>query len=141
MRAALALFVVASVAVVGCGRPKNGTGPVLANKTDLVYALSNDPPSLDPGTVQDVDAMSLLQEVYEGLVAYDTNNKLAPVLAEKWAVSPDGKTYTFTLKDAKFHDGKPVTAEAFVRTIERNLDPKQLAAFETLRRVHAQAAG
>ena len=49
----------------------------------------------------------------------DENNEIAPYLAESWTISPDGKTYTFNLaKNAKFHDGNPVTSEDLAFSIE-----------------------
>lgn len=56
------------------------------------------------------------------LVQYDSQLNLIPCLAEKWDISPDGKSVTFYLvKDAKWHDGKPVTAEDVKFTFEYKL--------------------
>lgn len=61
---------------------------------------------------------------YAGLMGYDANGELTPVLAERYTVSEDGKTYTFTLRaDVKFTDGTPVTATDVVFTIEKAQDP------------------
>jgi peptide/nickel transport system substrate-binding protein len=58
--------------------------------------------------------------VYDTLLAVDANNKIQPQMAEKWSVSPDGKTYTFTLREGlKWHDGTPVTADDCVASIQR----------------------
>jgi peptide/nickel transport system substrate-binding protein len=58
--------------------------------------------------------------VYDTLLAVDANNKIQPQMAEKWTVSPDGKTYTFTLREGlKWHDGTPVTADDCVASIQR----------------------
>lgn len=52
-----------------------------------------------------------MMSMYNGLVRknlVDGLRTIVPELAEKWTVSPDGKTYTFTLRDGvKFHDGRP----------------------------------
>lgn len=58
------------------------------------------------------------------LVRYcDTSlSKLCGDLAEKWEAAPDGKAVTFTLRDAKWHDGTPVTADDVEFTLRRNLD-------------------
>ncbi|MPT41142.1 MAG: hypothetical protein E2603_22345, partial [Achromobacter sp.] len=54
------------------------------------------------------------------LLATDADNKIQPQMLEKWEVSPDGKTYTMTLRDGqKWHDGKPVTSEDCVASIKR----------------------
>jgi peptide/nickel transport system substrate-binding protein len=57
--------------------------------------------------------------VYDTLLAQDANHKVQPQMAS-WAVSPDGKTYTFTLRDGlKWHDETPVTAADCVASVER----------------------
>ncbi|MBM4329710.1 MAG: ABC transporter substrate-binding protein [Deltaproteobacteria bacterium] len=58
--------------------------------------------------------------IYDTLVATDANEKIQPQMAEKWVVSADGKTYTFTLRSGlKWHDGLPVKAEDCVASIKR----------------------
>lgn len=62
--------------------------------------------------------------VYAGLMGRDETGALIPVLAESYTVSPDGRTYTFTLRDdVTFSDGTAVTADDVVYTIERAKDP------------------
>ncbi|MDL1897594.1 hypothetical protein FBQ82_15120, partial [Anaerolineae bacterium CFX7] len=71
-----------------------------------------DPPTLDPANTSDVESATYIVEIFSGLVGFNKDLKIVPDLAEKWDVSNDGKTYTFTLRqDAKFHDGRPVTAQ------------------------------
>lgn len=63
---------------------------------------------------------ALLYNVYEGLVKLDGSGEIVPLLAEKWAVSSDQKTYTFTLrKGVTFSNGAPFTAKDAVFSIER----------------------
>ncbi|CAN5724077.1 ABC transporter substrate-binding protein [soil metagenome] len=58
--------------------------------------------------------------IYDTLLAMDANYKVQPQMAEKWTVSPDGKTYTFTLRNGlKWHDGAPVKADDCVSSIKR----------------------
>lgn len=58
--------------------------------------------------------------IYDTLLGLDATHKVQPQMAEKWEVSPDGKTYTFTLRDGlKWHDGAPVRAEDCVASIKR----------------------
>ncbi|MBI5841522.1 MAG: peptide ABC transporter substrate-binding protein [Chloroflexi bacterium] len=62
--------------------------------------------------------------VYSGLVSFDPNLNLIPDLAETWEVSGDGTVYTFHLRqNAKFHDGRAVTAQDFIYSWERAADP------------------
>jgi len=58
------------------------------------------------------------------LVTITPDIVIAPDLAEDWDISPDGKVFTFRLRqDAKFHDGRPVVAEDFRWSLERAADP------------------
>ncbi|HEX2697135.1 MAG TPA: peptide ABC transporter substrate-binding protein [Anaerolineales bacterium] len=62
--------------------------------------------------------------VFSGLVAFDPQLNLIPDLAENWQVSPDGTVYTFYIrKNAKFHDGRSVTAQDVIYSWERAADP------------------
>jgi peptide/nickel transport system substrate-binding protein len=66
----------------------------------------------------------LVALVYAGLMGEDGGGNLIPVLAESYAVSEDGKNYTFVLRaDAVFSDGSPVTADDVVFTVEKAQDP------------------
>lgn len=69
----------------------------------------------------DKDIVSL---VYAGLMKVESDGSLVPELAKSYAVSDDGKTYTFTLRDgATFHDGALVTADDVEFTIRKAVDP------------------
>jgi peptide/nickel transport system substrate-binding protein len=80
------------------------------------------PGRLDPSKAQDYAASVLLMNAYDTLVEAKPGGGVMPALAEKWEISPDGKTYTFTLRpDVKFHQGGVVTAEDVLFTLERTL--------------------
>lgn len=58
--------------------------------------------------------------IYDTLLATDEENNVRPQMLEKWTVSDDGKTYTFTLRDGlKWHDGQPVTAADCLASVKR----------------------
>lgn len=83
-----------------------------------------DPPTLDPAIAQDSTSAEIIVEVYSGLVTIDKDLKVVPDLADSWTVSDDKKTYTFKIKsDAKFQDGRAVTAQDFKYSLERAADP------------------
>ena len=83
-----------------------------------------DPPTLDPHLTSDVYASTIVVEVFSGLVTIDTDLSLQPDIAERWEISEDGMVYTFFLrKNAKFHDGKPITAQDFVWSLNRAASP------------------
>lgn len=84
----------------------------------------SDPGSLDPQQVQENTAAQIVIDLFEGLIWLDENGQVQPAQAEKWTVSDEGKTYTFTLRDTKWSDGEAVKAQDFVLGWQRAVDPK-----------------
>ncbi len=81
---------------------------------------SNNPRDYDPATTHG----SGDKLAFSGLVAFDPRLNLVPDLAESWKVSPDGMTYTFQIRqNARFQDGRPVTAQDVIYSWERAADP------------------
>ncbi|MBI4283348.1 MAG: peptide ABC transporter substrate-binding protein [Chloroflexi bacterium] len=120
----LSVTLILALVVSGCA----GQGARSEAKGGELVRLWNDPTTLDPHLASDVSAGQIVVEVFGGLVTLDRNLKVVPDLAEKWTVSADGKTYTFSLRrDTKFHNGKPVTARDFKWSLERAADPKLLS--------------
>lgn len=79
---------------------------------------------LDPAR-QTGSAAGLIGLLYSGLVRLTPELGVEPDLAESWAISEDGRVYTFTLRDdLKFRSGKPITAADFVYSLERATDPE-----------------
>ncbi|HEX5418304.1 MAG TPA: peptide ABC transporter substrate-binding protein [Chloroflexota bacterium] len=84
----------------------------------------DEPRALDPALAEDSTTWSYLIQVYSGLVRLDDNLQIQPDLASSWEISPDEKTYTFHLRtDAKFANGKPITAADLAYSLNRTLDP------------------
>lgn len=84
-----------------------------------------DPATLDPAMVGDVNSAEYLYEIYSGLVSVADDLAVIPDLAERWEVDPSGRVYTFTLRsDARFHDGRPVTAQDVVYSLQRACSPE-----------------
>ncbi len=105
--------------------PTLGDAPATAGEGGVFRRLWNEPPTLDPHQVGDVDSAGVLVEVFSGLVTLNTDLQVEADLAERWDVSDDGMTYTFFLRsNAKFHDGKQVTAQDVKYSLERALDPE-----------------
>jgi peptide/nickel transport system substrate-binding protein len=77
----------------------------------VVVALGAEPMLINPGvTTNDPDVYTGCM-VYEGLVRINNKFDVEPALAKSWKISDDGLTYTFSLQDAKWSDGKPVTSD------------------------------
>jgi len=94
----------------------------------LVVGMSQDLPGLDPHPSTSTITYQVLSLVYQGLVDFDRDLKIRPVLAESWKVSPNGKEWTFALrKGVKFHNGRPLTAGDVKFSLDRILDPKTAA--------------
>ncbi|MFT6556352.1 ABC transporter substrate-binding protein [Sneathiella sp.] len=100
----------------------------------LVVAGRQPVDTLDPSIKYNASIRMMQQALYDGLVKYEgTPPRVVPWLAESWDVSEDGKSWTFNLaKNAKFHNGDPVTAEAvafsFKRTMQINKGPSWMLA-------------
>ena len=86
--------------------------------------LGPEPPTLDPHLAGDTYSSLYIMEVFGGLVTIDRQLEIVGDLAKDWDISNGGKTYTFHLReDAKFHDGRPVTAQDFKWSLDRIADP------------------
>lgn len=90
----------------------------------VLRIVGSEPVTLDPALVEDIYSAEYVTKIFSGLVTLDENMDIAPDLAEKWEVSDEGTVYTFYLrKNARFHNGKPVTAEDVKYSLERACDP------------------
>ena len=78
--------------------------------------------SMDPGEVFEISAGEIMGNSYDRLMRFDVNDpsKLVGDIAKSWAVSADGKTYTFQIKPGlKFASGNALTAEDVVYSLQR----------------------
>ena len=91
----------------------------------IIVAVPDEPPSLDPTTNASAAIDQILNHnVYEGLVRVSPTGGIEPALAESFETAPDGKTYTFHLRQGvSFHNGDSFTAGDVVATFKRNADP------------------
>ncbi len=97
--------------LAGCG------GKPAASPQQIVIGENADLGGYDPGTTMSPFIRCL---VFNSLVELDADFKLVPALAERWTMSPDGKTWTFTLRQGvKFHDGSPLTAAVVKQNLDR----------------------
>lgn len=92
----------------------------------LTVRLSLEPSNLDIRRTSGAALeQALIDNVYQGLVTRDgdDDNAIVPALATDWTVSPDGLTYTFTLRQGvTFHDGSALTAEDVVTSLQTAKD-------------------
>lgn len=90
-------------------------------RREVRVGLAGVPAALDPATALDGATALISRQVFDTLVTYrEGSTDVEPGLATRWAVSPDGLTWTFTLRDsATFHDGTPLTAREVLASFER----------------------
>jgi peptide/nickel transport system substrate-binding protein len=119
MAAAVAACLLVAGAATAGYQPGSALG-TQANDT-LLYAGAADPTYLDPALVSDGESFRVSKQIFESLVDFKPGTtKLVPSLATKWAVSKDGKTWTFQLRGGvKFHDGTPFNAAAVCANFNR----------------------
>src|SRR3954463_10023347 len=116
-RAAVGLLLAIALS---CGGSDGGNRRTIVDSRD-----ESDPRSLDPSLSTDVPTGRAVAYIFDGLTSFDAKANVHPDLAERWDVTPDGRTYTFHLRHGvKFHDGTPFTAKHVVASWLRVLDPK-----------------
>lgn len=92
-----------------------------------------EPSTLDAHRCQEVACGNILRDLYEGLVTEDARGRLVPGIAERWSVSPDGRTWTFTLRPAlRWSNGQPLDAPQVVASFRRAFAPMTAAPFAEL---------
>lgn len=86
----------------------------------FVFARQEETETLDPQKTTAISSAEVDYTLYDTLTSLDFDNTVKPGLAEKWEVSPDGKTYTFTLRaGVRFQSGKPLTSADVKFTLDR----------------------
>lgn len=118
--------------VAGCGGNNEKESSQADNNTSeqyIRYNLGAEPETLDPAKMTGLPEGTAINALLEGLTRYDADNTPQPAIAESWDISPDGLSYTFHLRDAKWSNGEPVTADDFVYAWLRALDPNTAADY------------
>jgi peptide/nickel transport system substrate-binding protein len=116
---ALLLCALSGLAIAACGSTKKTDATT--GSTTLRLAFQADMSVTDPDVFYDVEGNTVTLSTYEGLVKYAPDStKIVGQLATAWTVSPDRRTYTFTLNDGvRFHDGTTMTSANVKASIER----------------------
>ena len=141
----LAAVMATSIFMTGCGAKEEDTKPAateenkdaapegekLAAEQVLRINWGSNPPDLDPQTATDQVSFEIINGCYEGLVRLQADGKAYENtgLAESWTVSEDGLVYTFKLRDAKWSDDTPITAQDFEFAWKRALNPDTAAQY------------
>lgn len=139
----LALSVMATSALVGCKSEKKTASTATTtteSKIDkdqyLNYVLVADPRTLDASLNDDTTGGLILAATNEALTRVEKddqgNDKIVPGGAESWKLSDDKLTWTFSLRDFQWTDGKKVTAEDYAYSIMRSLNPDTGSTYSQL---------
>ncbi len=122
MRTRLLALILVSALLLPIAAPSWGQG----GRGTMIVTFKDDISTLDPAIGYDWQNWSIIKSIADGLMDYEPGTtNLVPHLAEKYAISSDGKTYTFTLRrGVRFHNGREVTASDVRYTLERVLNPK-----------------
>ena len=132
------LAMAGAMALSGCGGSKSGgNGTKSAGATEsaggnkiLTIQLGPDVESIDPALNSAVDGANYILFAYENLLKVDKDGKVVPGLAQKYEISEDQLTWTFYLRDGlKWSDGTDFTAEDFVYSWQRMVDPNVAAPY------------
>ena len=106
-------------------------GDTLAADQTFTYRLLDEHSSVDPQIVEDVSGADVVRDLFEGLMNQDADGNLIPGVATGFTTNDAKDVYTFTLRtDAKWSDGKPVTAGDFVYAWRRLVDPETASAYQ-----------
>jgi len=100
--------------LVGCSGKKENA---------LRINIGGEPHTLDPRKARDLQSMTIAKMFFDGLTRLNQHEQAELALAEKVDISPDGKTYTFTLRSAVWSDGSSVTAHDFAYAWKKVLHP------------------
>ena len=91
------------------------------------------PRTLDPAMAADIYSVTVIHQLFDGLVQFDQNLNVIPAIAKSWKISHDGLSYTFFLKEGvTFHNGRQITADDFVYSFTRMADPKNKSSVAPL---------
>lgn len=110
--------------LAGCKSKKGATENLVR------YDIGAEPKTLDPTLNSAVESGTIIVNAFEGLTKFGEGDKPVAGVAESWDISDDGLTYTFHLrKDAKWSDGKAVTAKDFEYAWKRGMNPDTAAEY------------
>ena len=135
---AAGLLTASALVLAACGQQKNSQSQT---KQVLNWTESAQISTQDPSLTTDSTSFQALLNTQEGLYRLDKKQKPQLALAKSAKVTDGGKTYTFVLRDAKWSNGQAITANDFVYSYRRTLNPKTKSsmAFYLYQIVNAEA--
>lgn len=128
----LLLLLVSGIVLAACNFGGGGDSDTTEDgeaMKELNVSITSDPPAFHPALATDTTSGAILASAFEGLTRLDAKGEPTEGMAEKVEVSEDGKTYTYTLRDAKWSNGDPVIAQDFEFAWKWALDPENAADY------------
>ncbi|EVU08467.1 periplasmic oligopeptide-binding protein, partial [Vibrio parahaemolyticus VP2007-007] len=104
-------------------------GVTLAETQEITLNNGAEVTSIDPAKQAAEPAFNLGRDLFEGLTIQDKQGKTIPGIAKSWTVNDNNTVYTFHLRDAKWSNGDAVTAQDFVYSWQRLLDPNTASPY------------
>ncbi|MFC3419533.1 peptide ABC transporter substrate-binding protein [Salinicoccus hispanicus] len=136
---ALLLFLTLTLVLAACNFGGDSGGDTSEESTSsegesggnksINLSIASDPPSFHPALATDTTSGAIMASVFEGLTRLDPEGNPEPAMAENIDVSEDGLTYTYTLRDAQWSNGDPVTAQDFEYAWKWALDPENASDY------------
>lgn len=124
-----AVALASTFVLAACGSKSSSS----SSDKSVNFMESSEIPTMDTSKVTDVVGMTQLSNSEEGIYRLGKNSSVHNALATKTKESKDGKTWTFTLrKNAKWSNGDPVTAQDFVYSWQRTVNPKTASEYAYL---------
>lgn len=130
------ILAMTAMSFTSCGGGGNDGGSS-EGRTDLNFAVSAEPNSLDPMAIAMMSTFTITYAIYDNLFEKNADGGYDPSICEDYDVTDDGLVYTFKIRDdVKFHDGTQMTAEdvafSINRTIEKGWAADMVAAIESV---------
>ncbi|MGE5501555.1 MAG: peptide ABC transporter substrate-binding protein, partial [Ignavibacteriales bacterium] len=128
-------LLVAAIVVIfasSCAQKAPSRPPCPTGKVCIAAGNTSEPATLDPHKATGTWEDNTISDMLVGLTTDDAQGNAIPGMAERWETSPDGLVWTFHLRDADWSDGVPVTADDFVFSLRRILDPKTASEYASL---------
>lgn len=125
MKRIKALLVFTLLTLVGCSSSQETKTPPIKKGgiQAFRYNIQEEPTTLDPRKVSSLRDVNVCIQLMEGLFTHNKEGTLSPALVSSYTLSDDKKTYTFTLRDAKWSNGDPITASDVVYSWKSVLHP------------------
>jgi oligopeptide transport system substrate-binding protein len=120
-----------ALVLASCGEG-GGRSPCPAGKLCLERGNGAELLTLDPAKASLINEDHVLGDMFTGLTQYDAQSNPVAGVATSWETSPDGLTWTFHLRHSKWSDGVDLTADDFVFSLRRIMDPKTAAEYSSI---------